>query len=126
MTARLLRELEDKLIALAQMMAEHMARPFPPGMRGLDNDGQDMVLLDADAYGYASGVLKGSLDGRRRAGLTALPAVFEAVLPAVHDTYAAEYFTHVREMAVLAVEIETLRDRQRGGAATIQSTARHL
>lgn len=118
--------LKEELTALAQMMAEHMARPFPPGMRGLDIDGQDMVLLDADTYGYASGVLKGPLDARRRAGLTALPAVFEAVLPAIYDAYAAEYFTHVRDLAVLAAEIETLRDKQRSGAATIQSTARHL
>ncbi|WP_189702744.1 hypothetical protein [Streptomyces anandii] len=118
--------LEDKLISLSQMMAEHMARPFPPSLRGRNIEGQDMVSLDADTYGYASGVLKGPLDARRRAGLTALPAVFEAVLPAIYDAYASEYFTHVRDLAVLTAEIETLRDRQRSGAATIQSTARHL
>ncbi|MFF4080048.1 hypothetical protein ACFYZN_11635 [Streptomyces sp. NPDC001777] len=46
--------LEEKLDALAQAMAEHMARPFPSGFRGLDGRGQDMVLLDADIYGYAA------------------------------------------------------------------------
>ncbi|MGW0633859.1 hypothetical protein [Streptomyces sp. NPDC002758] len=60
---------EEKLDALSQMMAEHMTRPFPPSFRGLDIEGQDMVLLDADAYGYASGVLKGPLGQQRRAGL---------------------------------------------------------
>ncbi|MFR9775341.1 hypothetical protein ACL02O_04690 [Micromonospora sp. MS34] len=49
---------EERLDALSQMMAEHMAMPFPPGFRGLDIEGQDMVLLDADAYGYASSALK--------------------------------------------------------------------
>ncbi|MFE4924850.1 hypothetical protein [Streptomyces sp. NPDC056661] len=49
---------EEKLVALSRMMAEHMATPFPSSFRGLDIDGQDMVLLDADAYGYASGALK--------------------------------------------------------------------
>ncbi|MER7811879.1 hypothetical protein [Streptomyces sp900116325] len=88
-----------------------MATPFPPSFRGLDIDGQDMVLLDADAYGYASGALKGPLDEQRRAGLLRLTAVFGKVLPAIDDEYAVKYYTHVRDMAVLAVEIEALRDK---------------
>ncbi|GLY80839.1 hypothetical protein Airi01_091060 [Actinoallomurus iriomotensis] len=44
--------------ALSQMLAEHVAMPFPPGCRRLDIEGQDMVMLDADAYGYAPGVSK--------------------------------------------------------------------
>ncbi|MFI9588553.1 hypothetical protein ACIHCQ_43850 [Streptomyces sp. NPDC052236] len=103
--------LEEKLDALSQMMAEHMAMPFPPGFRGLDVDGQDMVLLDADVYGYASGALKGPLDQQRRAGLLRLTAVFEKVLPAIGDEYATKYYTHVRNMAVLAAKIETLRNK---------------
>ncbi|MGA4849594.1 hypothetical protein ACOBQB_26295 [Streptomyces sp. G5(2025)] len=35
--------------ALALMAAAHRNRPFPPGARGLDVAGQDLVLLDADA-----------------------------------------------------------------------------
>ncbi|MEU7004155.1 hypothetical protein [Nonomuraea sp. NPDC046570] len=102
---------EEKLDALSQITAEHMAMPFPPSFRGLDIAGQDMVLLDADAYGYASGVLKGPLDGQRRAGLMRLTAVFEKVLPAIDDVYAARYYKHVRDMAVLTAEVETLRDK---------------
>lgn len=101
--------LEEKLDALAQMMADHMARPFPPGCRGLDFEGQDMVLLDADAYGYAAGVREGPLSEQHRAGLTRLTSAFAKVLPAIDDEYAAEYYTHVRDMAVLAAEIESLR-----------------
>ena len=33
--------------------------PFPPGFRGLEIEDEDMVMLDADAYGYAQGVLNG-------------------------------------------------------------------
>ncbi|WP_214320616.1 hypothetical protein [Nonomuraea sediminis] len=102
---------EEKLDALAQLMAEHLAAPFPPGFRGLAIEGEEMVLLDADAYGYASGVLKGSLNEQRRAGLMRLTAAFEKVLPAIDDEYGAKYYTHVRDMVVLAAEIETLRDR---------------
>jgi hypothetical protein len=40
-----------------------------------------------------------------------LTTVFEKVLPAIDDEYAAKYYTHVRDMAVLAAEIETLRHK---------------
>ncbi|MFE5407109.1 hypothetical protein ACFQ9Z_38765 [Streptomyces sp. NPDC056580] len=85
--------------------------PFPPGFRSLDIEDQDMVMLDADAYGYAQGVLKGPLDEQRGRGLIRLTAVFERVLPAIDDAYAASYYRHVRDMAVLAAEIETLREK---------------
>ncbi|WP_405828153.1 hypothetical protein [Streptomyces sp. NBC_01176] len=39
-------------------------------------------------------------------------AVFEEVLAAIDDEYATRYYTHVRDMAVLAAEIETLREKQ--------------
>jgi hypothetical protein len=102
---------EERLDAQSQMMAEHMAMPFPPGFRGLDIEGQDMVLLDADAYGYASSALKGPLDEQRRAGLLRLTAVFETVLPAIDDEYATTYYTRVRDMVMPAAEIEALRGR---------------
>ncbi|MDH6502675.1 hypothetical protein [Streptomyces sp. SAI-149] len=101
---------EAKVDALTQRMAEHMALPFPPGFRGLDIESQDMVMLDADAYGYALGVIEGPLNEQRCAGLTRLMTVFERVLPAIHDEYATRYFTHVRDMAAMAAEIEAQRD----------------
>lgn len=104
---------EKKLDALSRMMAEHMASPFPPGFRGLDIEDQDMVMLDADAYGYAASVLEGPLTEQRRAGLTRLTAVFDKVLPAIEDEYATRYYTHVRDMAALAAEVENLREKQR-------------
>jgi hypothetical protein len=102
---------EEKFDALSQMMAAHMSMPFPPSFRGLDIEGQDMVLLDADTYGYASGVLKGPLNEQHRAGLMRLTAAFKKVLPAIDDEYGTKYYTHVRDMAMLAAEIETLRDK---------------
>jgi hypothetical protein len=102
---------EEKLDALSQMMAEHMAMPFPPGFRGLEIEDQDMVMLGADTYGYCLGVLKGPLDEQRDRGLIRLTAVFEGVLAAINDEYAARYYRHVRDMAVLAAEVETLRER---------------
>jgi hypothetical protein len=102
---------EEKLDALSRMTAEHMALPFPPGFRGLDIEDQDMVMLDADVYGYATSVLKGPLTERQRTGLMRLAAVFDKVLPAIEDEYAIRHYTHVRDMAVLAAEVENLREK---------------
>ncbi|MEV4014389.1 hypothetical protein AB0J35_28195 [Nonomuraea angiospora] len=103
--------LEEKLDALSQMMAEHMALPFPPGFRGLDIEDEDMVMLDADAHGFAAGVLKGPLSAQHHSGLTRLTSACEKVLSVIDDKYATKYYTHVRDMAVLATEIERLRGK---------------
>ncbi|WP_369229563.1 hypothetical protein AB5J56_02560 [Streptomyces sp. R21] len=92
------------------MAAEHMAMPFPPGFRGLDIEDHDMVMLDADAYGYATSVLEGPLAGQRRAALTRLAAASDKVLPMIDDECASRYYTHVRKMAVSAAEAEDLRE----------------
>ncbi|MGW3210084.1 hypothetical protein [Streptomyces sp. NPDC001135] len=102
---------KEKLDALSRMTAEHMTMPFPPGFRGLDIEDEDMVMLDADAYGYATSVLKGPLAEQHRAALTQLVAVFDKVLPVIDDEYASRYYTHVRKMAVLAAEVENLREK---------------
>ncbi|WP_405859772.1 hypothetical protein OG407_19795 [Streptomyces sp. NBC_01515] len=96
-----------QLDTLSRMMAQHLATPFPPGVRGMEIAGEDLVLLDANAYGYISGVRDGPLDERRRAGLLRVAAAIAEVLPAIDDERAAEYCTHLRDMAVLAAEIGT-------------------
>ena len=101
---------EGKLDVLSRMTAEHMVMPFPPGFRGLDIEDQDMVMLDADAYGYATSVLNGLLAEQHRAALTRLVAVLDKVLQMIDDEYASGYYTHVRKMAVLAAEVENLRE----------------
>ncbi|WP_406359497.1 hypothetical protein OID55_00960 [Streptomyces sp. NBC_00715] len=103
--------LVEKRDALAQMMAEHMARPFPPGFRGLDVEGRDMVMLDSDAYAYAACVHDGLLSEQARAGLTRLTSAFGKVLPAIDDEYAATYYTHLHSMVVLSAEIESQRKK---------------
>jgi hypothetical protein len=37
--------------------------------------------------------------------------VFAKVLPAIEDEYAIRYYTYVRDMAVLAAEVESLREK---------------
>ncbi|MCQ1582549.1 hypothetical protein [Streptomyces parvus] len=103
--------IQKKLDALAQMNDAYWAMPFPRGFRGLDVEDQDMVMLDADTAGYVSRVLQGPLPEPSREGLTRLVGVFEKVLPAISDEYAIKYYTQARDVAVLAAEIESMRDR---------------
>ncbi|KPL35662.1 hypothetical protein JI76_01385 [Streptomyces anulatus] len=103
--------IQKKLDAPAQMMDECRAMPFPRGFRGLDVEDQDMVMLDADTAGYVSRVLKGPLPKPSREGLIRLVGVLEKVLPAISDKYAIKYYTQARDVAVLAAEIEVMRDR---------------
>ncbi|ALC30257.1 hypothetical protein [Streptomyces sp. CFMR 7] len=103
--------LEEKLDALAQMMAEHMARPFPPGFRGLDIEGRDMVMLDSDVYAYAACVHEDLLSEQANARLTRLTSTFGKILPAIDDEYAAKYYMHLYNMVVLSTEIESQRKR---------------
>ncbi|WP_033821010.1 hypothetical protein [Kitasatospora sp. MBT63] len=103
--------LDEKLDALAQMMAEHMARPFPPGFRGLDIEGRDMVMLDSDAYAYAACVYEDLLSEQAHARLTRLTSAFGKVLPAIDDEYAAKYYTHLHTMVGLSAEIESQRKK---------------
>ncbi|MEU3319121.1 hypothetical protein [Streptomyces sp. NPDC006785] len=103
--------IQKKLDALAQMNDAYWAMPFPMVFRGLDVEDQHMVMLDADTAGYVSRVLKGPLPEPSREGLIRLVGVFEKVLPAISDTYAIKYYTQARDVAVLAAEIEAMRDR---------------
>ncbi|GLW73949.1 hypothetical protein Kpho02_62470 [Kitasatospora phosalacinea] len=103
--------LDEKLGALAQMMAEHMARPFPPGFRGLDVEDWDMVMLDSDAYAYAACVYEDLLGEQAHGRLTRLTSAFRKVLPAIGDEYAAKYYTHLYDMVVLSAEIESQRKK---------------
>ncbi|AUY47925.1 hypothetical protein [Streptomyces sp. CB01881] len=100
----------EMLDALAQMMDDHRAMPFPSRFRGLDIEDQDMVMLDADTAGYATRVLQGPLPEPARRGLTRLLGAFERVLPAISDEYAAKFYTHARDVAALAAEIDATRD----------------
>ncbi|MFK0046057.1 hypothetical protein ACIQU4_18470 [Streptomyces sp. NPDC090741] len=103
--------IQKKLDALAQMMDEYRAMPFPNGFRGLDVEDQDMVMLDADTAGYVYRILDGPLPEPSRGGLIRLVGVFEKVLSAISDEYASKYYTQARDVAALAAEIEVMRDK---------------
>ncbi len=97
---------ESELERLSRMWKEHMRAPFPPHMRGREIEGEDMVLLDSYIAGGVVSSLSGPLDGKRREILLVCLAAIEKVLPSIDDDDgASEYYKHLRDMAVLAVEL---------------------
>jgi hypothetical protein len=44
---------------LPRLYEEHMRAPFPAGFRGVDIEGVELILLDADVAGVVRGELKG-------------------------------------------------------------------
>lgn len=92
----------DKLVRL--WMA-HRRAEFPASARGRVITGQDMVLLDADIAGCVSFAVAGPLDGWRLGILRECIGRLAVVLPLIDDRYAVEYFTRLRDLAVLAAAI---------------------
>ncbi|WP_424210601.1 hypothetical protein ACN20G_00055 [Streptomyces sp. BI20] len=91
---------------LSRMWEEHVRAPFPPHMRGLEIDGENMVLLDADIAGCVVSTLSGPLEDKRREVLLLCLAAVEKVLPSIDDDGAFDYYAHLRNMATLAAELD--------------------
>ncbi|MEV7775624.1 hypothetical protein [Kitasatospora sp. NPDC086791] len=93
---------EDPRERLARLWEEHRNAPFPASFRGVDIDGADLVLLDADVAGLVQRELEGGLDGEGVAALRARIAALRAVVPLLDEEYCAAYFTRLRTAADLA------------------------
>ncbi|RAJ46907.1 hypothetical protein K353_00108 [Kitasatospora sp. SolWspMP-SS2h] len=77
--------------------------PFPQSCYLRSPVGEDLVLLDSHLAGCVSAALTGPLDQRRRAALRTGIATVDRILPELaDDPGAADYFTRLRELAVLA------------------------
>ncbi|MGW7447600.1 hypothetical protein [Kitasatospora sp. NPDC054795] len=69
-----------------------------------------MVTMDTTLGGCVSSAMNGPLGGWRREVLQERTAVLEKILPSIgDDEYAAKYFAHLHETAVLAAEIDNAR-----------------
>ncbi|MFF4099811.1 hypothetical protein [Streptomyces sp. NPDC001903] len=87
---------------LAELWEEHMRAPFPDGFRGVDFEGVDLVLLDADVAGYVIRELKDGLDESGIAGLWGCITDLDTIAPLINEEYCAAYFTKLRTMARVA------------------------
>ncbi|MFD4915018.1 hypothetical protein ACFWNR_17545 [Streptomyces virginiae] len=87
---------------LAQLWEEHLRAPFPEGFRGVDFDGVDLVLLDADVAGLVLRELKSGLDDSGIAYLWGCIADLDKIVPLINEEYCASYFTKLRTIAQAA------------------------
>ena len=86
---------------LTLLWEEHLRAPFPAGFRGVDFDGVDLILLDADVAGLVQRELDGGLDDAGAAILWACIAGLDKVLPLIGDAYCTSYYRRLRTMAAV-------------------------
>ncbi|MFD8789344.1 hypothetical protein [Streptomyces vinaceus] len=87
---------------LARLWEDHLSALFPDGFRGVDFDGADLVLLDADVAGLVQRELKDGLDDTGIAYLWGCIADLDKIVPLINDEYCTSYFAILRTMAQVA------------------------
>ncbi|MGW7203021.1 hypothetical protein [Streptomyces sp. NPDC054837] len=87
---------------LARLWEDHLRAPFPGGFRGVDFDGVDLVLLDADVAGLVQRELNGGLDDSGIAYLWGCITDLDKIVPLINEEYCASYVTKLRTMAQVA------------------------
>ena len=84
---------------LSQLWDEHMRAAFPAGFRGVNLEGVELILLDADVAGLVQVELNGGLDDSGVAILWRCIAGLDKILPLISDDYCAAYYARLRMMA---------------------------
>ncbi|WP_377268669.1 hypothetical protein [Peterkaempfera sp. SMS 1(5)a] len=87
---------------LARLWEERRRALFPASFRGVDIEGVDLVLLDADVAGLIQRELNRGLDSDGIAILWACIADLDKIVPLANEEYCASYFTRLRTAANLA------------------------
>ncbi|WP_042457194.1 hypothetical protein [Streptacidiphilus jiangxiensis] len=87
---------------LARLWAEHRAAPYPASFRGVEVDGVDLVLLDAEAAGLVGRELEGVLDDLGVALLRACVEDLDKVVPLIGEASCAAYFDRLRTITRMA------------------------
>jgi hypothetical protein len=86
---------------LARLWEEHRRALFPTSFRGVDIEGVELILLDADVAGLVQRELNGGLDNNGIATLWACIADLDKIVPLINEEYCASYFTRLRTVAKL-------------------------
>ncbi|WP_152648732.1 hypothetical protein [Streptacidiphilus anmyonensis] len=86
---------------VASLWEEHRRVPFPPSFRGVEVEGVELILLDADVAGLVQRELDGGLDGEGVAVLWACLAALDKVVPLIDEEYCACYFARLAMLARL-------------------------
>ncbi|MFD3947507.1 hypothetical protein [Streptomyces sp. NPDC058579] len=86
---------------LARLWEEHRRALYPESFRGVDIEGVELILLDADVAGLVLRELNGGLDDSGIAILWACIADLDKIAPLINSEYCASYFAKLRTMAQL-------------------------
>ncbi|MEU1289804.1 hypothetical protein [Kitasatospora sp. NPDC005856] len=90
---------EDRL---ARLWEEHRRALYPDSFRGVDIEGVELILLDADVAGLVQRELNGGLDDSGIAILWVCIADLDKIIPLINSEYCVSYFAKLRTMAKLA------------------------
>lgn len=90
---------EDRLDRLWE---EHLRALYPDSFRGVDIEGVELILLDADVAGLVQRELNGGLDDSGIAMLWACIADLDLIVPLINSEYCVSYFARLRTMARIA------------------------
>ncbi|WP_462100171.1 hypothetical protein [Streptacidiphilus sp. PAMC 29251] len=90
---------EDRL---ARLWEEHRRALYPDSFRGIDLEGVELILLDANVAGLIQRELDGGLDDSGLAILWACIADLDKVVTQINSEYCVSYFGRLRTMAKLA------------------------
>ncbi|WP_234443591.1 hypothetical protein [Streptomyces sp. NRRL B-24484] len=90
---------EDRL---APLWEEHRRALYPDSFRGVDIEGVELILLDADVAGLVQRELNGGLDDSGISMLWACIADLDKIVPLINSEYCVSYFAKLRTMAKLA------------------------
>jgi hypothetical protein len=98
---------------LQALVRDHMALRFPPGLRGEEIDGVDLVMLDADTYGVASQYERNSrpVTPEHVQLLDKLIGDVDRILPLLPAAEAKTYFASVRALGNYLLGSRVIRQR---------------
>ncbi|ANB07123.1 hypothetical protein SAM40697_3165 [Streptomyces ambofaciens] len=87
----------------ALLWQEHRDAEFPAGLRGVEFEGIDLVLLDADTAGCVDTWIGngGALDPRRRRVLETCVEDLDRALPQIRDPSGHRYYQRLHQLALL-------------------------
>ncbi|MFD4866053.1 hypothetical protein [Streptomyces sp. NPDC058412] len=89
---------------LDRLWEDHRRALYPDGFRGVDIDGVELILLDANVAGLVYTELTHGLDDSGIAHLWGCIADLDKAVPLINEEYCAGYFTNLRTMARVAAE----------------------
>ncbi|MBO1416582.1 hypothetical protein [Streptomyces sp. FH025] len=87
---------------LAGLREEHWAAPFPEGIRGVEVNGVDLLMVDEAVANLVDRELDGGLDGDGVARLWSCIHELDQVLPGINEEYCAAFYARLRTLAGIA------------------------